>query len=716
MTAASPTPRRPPRAAPPAPVAPAGFRLHAPEDFFPSRRLMLAAWAVVAVAGLALLWLALGFHRVGDYLTESDFYGGYADGAALIRKGMLDAARYQVVGPVYEVAVALVSFVVPDLFTAAKLLSVAAACGVLASWLVLLARRGGAATGLWAVVLLAINPEFVRYGFSATTDMLAAALQGACLLALLGARGRFAPLVSGALAGLAALTRYNAAVLLPAGLACIAWPGAVASGTHGTAASVPEGAERPRRMRAAALFLLGFVAVLAPWLAYSLPQGQVPGAMLVRNFVYYATPDAARNTQDWPGDLTGPEAPTTSLGELLRRDSGALAIKALRAIPEHLAQDAGVLLGWPIAALCLLGVPLLIAERRSRSLWPLAIPAAAMFLILVPVFYSPRYSLPLLPLYLTLAAVAIASPRFALVVEGVVPLKWAVAILPIAFTLTRNVAQQQRLERQTPVEVVEAGRALRQAAPQGARVVSRKGHIGYYSGLTVTSFPRFENLRLLAEHCRKSDTRYLYYSWLEVQLRPEFSFLLDTTSAVPGLSVVHATDRNASVVYRIGDDFGPDPAWFGDAVQGRLHWARVMTLALPDSMTPPYRNLLAAHALDEGRLEDALDQADRAIRAHPRDTLGWAIKGQALRQLARPAEAEQAFAAALALDPAELRSRIGLGWVQITLGRVNEAAATWRPVIGSTSDPATLEAMQALYEKLGDREAASLAAAARARK
>jgi hypothetical protein len=58
---------------------------------------MIAAWIVIAITGLALLWVALRIHVVGDYLTESDFYGGYAPGAALVQHGRLDASRYQVV-------------------------------------------------------------------------------------------------------------------------------------------------------------------------------------------------------------------------------------------------------------------------------------------------------------------------------------------------------------------------------------------------------------------------------------------------------------------------------------------------------------------------------------------------------------------------------------------------------------------------------------------
>jgi tetratricopeptide (TPR) repeat protein len=389
-------------------------------------------------------------------------------------------------------------------------------------------------------------------------------------------------------------------------------------------------------------------------------------------------------------------------------------MRALGAIPEHLAQDAGVLLGWPVAILCLLGLVLLISERRLRPFGPLWIPGAALFILLVPVFYSPRYSLPLAPFYLTLAAVAIASPQYALAAgRAGVPLKWLIALLPVALTLQSNVALQRQLESQTPVEVIEAGRALRDAAQPGAKVVSRKGHIGYYSGLEVAPFPRFAKLSDLAESCRRNHAEFLYFSWLEVQLRPDFSYLLDTTSAVPGLSVVHSTDQQASVVYRIGPDFGRDPAWLTDPLLARMHWERVLVRMLPDPLTTPHRNLLAAFALDRGLPAEALEEADRATRAQPSDTLGWTLKGQALRELGRPEEARQAFEAALALDPNEVQSRIGLGWVQLTLGRPEDAARAWRPVIGAARDTTTLRAMQVLFEKLGDPEAARAAGARR---
>jgi len=82
---------------------------------------------LIALVAIVLLGAALGPHRIGDYFAETDFYGDYARGAGLIQHGRLIPARYGVVGPVYELTLALVGFLIRDLFLAAKLISVAAA-------------------------------------------------------------------------------------------------------------------------------------------------------------------------------------------------------------------------------------------------------------------------------------------------------------------------------------------------------------------------------------------------------------------------------------------------------------------------------------------------------------------------------------------------------------------------------------------------------------
>src|SRR5690242_5019524 len=99
----------------------------------PARATALAS-AVLAAASIALIAVALGPHRVGDYYTETDFYGGYGPGARLIQRGVFDASRYGVTGPAFEALLALLGFLIHDLFVAAEVISIASALAALWLW------------------------------------------------------------------------------------------------------------------------------------------------------------------------------------------------------------------------------------------------------------------------------------------------------------------------------------------------------------------------------------------------------------------------------------------------------------------------------------------------------------------------------------------------------------------------------------------------------
>ena len=213
------------------------FELNVSGDGGPSRAWDIAGWAMAGAVALVLGWIAFRLHIVGDYSTESDFYGGYAAGARLIQSGRVDPARYVVVGPGYDFALAVVGFVVRDLFTAARLVSVAGALATLLLWRSLLRPLAGSGAAFWTIAFLGVNATFLRYGYSATTDMLAIALQAATLHSVLAPAGQRAPIVAGVLAALATLTRYNSIFLLPLGVACYAGL-APAPGTSRRRASV----------------------------------------------------------------------------------------------------------------------------------------------------------------------------------------------------------------------------------------------------------------------------------------------------------------------------------------------------------------------------------------------------------------------------------------------------------------------------------------------
>ena len=653
-----------------------------------------AAFGVALVFGVALLVMALGPHRVGDYFTETDFYGGYATGAKALLAGHLDPARYGVVGPGYEVALALVGLAVPDLLLAAELLSVLSAVAGMVLWACLLARRADPRLAFGLTLFLATNGTFFRYGYSATTDALALALQALALFLLLArARPRDA-LLAGLVSALAFLTRYSAVYLLPAGLIALA-----AGGTL-----------QPRWGRAALLFAAGFAAPVVPWVLYSLAHGGSLALQLHHNIAYDVFARARGIPWDDYQKLLQPQF--RSLWDVIARDPGAVARRELFNIGDHLRLDAQALLGPAVAATAAVGLVLAALDGTLRRLWPLWLSFALAFLALVPVFYSERYSLPLLPVYATLAAAAFSSPRFAFAVgrRGVLWLKPVLAVIPLALAVQASARAQARVIDQLPVEVLESGRALRAHARPGDQVIARKPHIAFHGGVASLPFPFTKTLPELAAYAREHHARWLFFSWPEAEMRPDYFFLLDTSAVVPGLTVRSATSGHPAILYEIGPTFGTIPDWFTNDTLVTYHTSRARLMVNPRDVRLLVTLGLVARA--RGRMDEARLQLERALRLRPDDLTIVLTLGDTYLRSDDPSRAAAAYQRALALDPGNAQAQLGLGWAALGAGQPADAARLWRGVIDAARDGVTLRRMIELYRAVGDRAAEAQARAA----
>jgi tetratricopeptide (TPR) repeat protein len=689
-----------PRAGGPAPIALHGTPAESARETALFARL---AWALTGALIVALLIVIQGPHSIGDYFTETDFYGAYAEGARLIQRGVIDATRYGVVGPGYEVALALAGFVIRDLFLAAETISVVSTAATLLLWFAILERRIGARVAIVAALFMATNAQLFRYGYSATTDAFAMAVQAFALWLLLNRGGAAGTWGAGLAAAIAFLTRYNAIYLVPAGIVVLlagAGEAGGAPGGRGTAA---------RRLGAALAFLGGFAVLVLPWVMFSLASGKGFSLQLHHNIAFevFARPQGI--AWDDYQRLMQPEF--RSLADVLARDPGAVASRMALNLWTHLRLDARDLLGWPVAIAAGLGLLLALWTGAARRLWPLALAGALLFLTLVPVFHAARYSLGLLPVYAAFAGALFGLPAFALA-AGRMPRVWLkplLALIPLALALQANVAAQKETFRMLPREVNEAAATLRALAAPGDRIIARKGHIAYQAGLEAVPFPFADDLAQLGAYARERGARWLYVSWPEVQLRPRLAFLLDTSATVPGLTARKVTTDHPAVVYEIGPEFGTLPAWSSNDTLLSYHTARAQLMV-------DGRNLRALYAL--AQIEHHMDRLDRArvlLEQYVAQDTGyfsaWLLLGDtALRQNDLDTAA-RSFDLALRLRPESVAARVGMGWVSLAAGRERDAAGYWRPVIASTTDPATLQRMATLFGALGDAAAAAEAAA-----
>ena len=674
------------------PIPPPALKWHA-ERTLDSPWLDYAAWLAIAVFAAAALAMAFGPHTVGDVFTETDFYGSYGPGARRLLQGHIDASRYAVVGPLFELLLAAVGLVVHDLFFAAELIAVSAMTVTLWCWHSLFARRAGRLLALVAVLFVASNAQFFRFAWSVTTDAPALAFQAAALWALFGAReGSAGPrrvLAAGMLAGAAFLTRYNGIALLPAGVV------ALLLGWDEVAPAAP-GRSRVRR---ALLFAAGFAAPLAPWLAFSLSHGGATRFQLHHNIAYevFARP----NGIVWDVYERDMEPQFPTLWSVVARDPMAVASRMLFNAFDHLRLDAQKLAGGALAVAAAAGAWF---AWREGVLWRTRGALAAMVLLfftLVPAFHSERYSLAMLPMWALFAASLFASPRFALEAMRI-PWKLALvlAVLVPSLTITRDFAA--RVIHQLPVEVRDAALQMKPYVTPGEPVLARKPHFAWYAGLTPLTLPLSDTLSQWGDAARRMKARWLYFSWPEAEMRPAFEWLLDSTSAAPGLRVRAATAHWPALVYEIGPEFGQEPAWIGNDTLVAVHRARARVLT--NDRNVEARAFLAMHEFSLGNHDAAQGYIDQLLVLGPKDLEILILAAENRLQLQDPDGALSYYERADRLRPGTAEVRIGRGWVAAMKGDDAGAARYWAPVVGASTDPVTLQRMMLTFARVGDAQ------------
>jgi hypothetical protein len=651
-----------------------------------------AAIAVIAAFAIALIVLIAGPHGVGDVFTESDFYGAYGPGARALQHGRLDPSRYGVVGPVYEMLLAIVGLPAggspTGLFLAAELLAMASTCGALWCWFRIVRARVGALPALVTTLLLATNAQVLRYGCAATTDAPALALQAAAL-ALLFARpvaGRGA-LLAGIVAGLAFLTRYNAGVLLPAGLV------ALLAGWTDTPA--------PARRGAALRFAAGFLAPVLPWVAISLASGAHMHFVLHHNIAYEVFARAKGIPWDTYERTMQSQFPTP--WSVLARDPAAVIGRIIYNVFDHLRLDARLVACWPVAIAAAAGLVLGATGGGLSRLNGVWLAMGLTFLALVPAFHSERYSLAVLPAWAALAGLGLASPRLALVVRAGARRVWlkpALALLVAGLVLPGTVKGERWLLGQLPNEARTTAERAQPMLRPGDKVYARKPHFAWYAGVTATAFPFADSLSQLAAAARHDGVRWLFFSWPEAEMRPQFMYLLDTTSAVPGLTPRVVTTDHPAVLYEIGPGFGRDPDWIGDPWQVAVHRARAMVaINLADWRS---RMVVANDEQRHGHWEAAQPLLEGAEKRAPDNPDVLLATGDNLVHLRRYAEATERYARVERIQPGNPRTRIGAGWAALLSGQAQQAAELWRPMVPYADDPGTLERMAELFGSIHD--------------
>ncbi len=448
-------------------------------------------WILIGAAGvytLAAFLIHVRFFVVGDLGVESDFYAELVVAAQRLLAGDFAVANYPFKGPLYSFILAPLYWLLRplglDWYGAGVLLNALCAGASLALLYRLLVRIFPTPTAASATLACGLQAEFFLLAHKASSDLLYFLLFIATVLLLRGADTRRQVFAAGLLAGLAFLTRYSGAMLLPAALIVV----------------LVTPLERPLR---AALLVAGFLVPTLPWLIFGLmttghplQQGNLMNVVL----------------EFYPGG-DGPAPPSggfQNMGQLIAHDPGYFLTHFLGNLGRRFGQDLKWVVGLLLSPLVVFGATALSAAqlrdrlhlpgwmgryRLNREAWIFVAFCLLNFVALGLVFHRPRFALPHSPLYFVL----IYGWYFGLARQDEGPRDRRFLLVGLALVLGVSSLQmrdsldglRQYRERQ-PREVLQQAAVLRAAlpaSPQGA-LLARKPHLAHYAGLEPVAYPR----------------------------------------------------------------------------------------------------------------------------------------------------------------------------------------------------------------------------------
>jgi Flp pilus assembly protein TadD len=633
-----------------------------------------AALAVLAGYSLLILAVLLIAHRTPLYGVETDLVGDYIPAARELRAGHFDPGHFAFRGPGYPLLLALLSYGTgADFYLAARLLNAAAAAA--AGWFAFRLIRGflGPRVALASLIALLATPVFVRAAIECGTDMpaLALALAATGLVAAASASGRGSTLIAaGAVAGYAAITRYNALVLLPAALCVFLRP---PGRTRESSAS----AGGP--WRRAALYSIAFAVPVGAWILAQVAGHK--GALENGNYINIAFEFYGRNTS-W--ELFWLEAAPKfhSFAEVFRYDPARFVTHLAMNLATRWWTDAHLLLPVWIGAIAVPGMVL--SWWRRPGVWLMTVHFLLGYAVLCLTFYAPRFFLYLIPFYLSGAfGLLLGPPLFApspslfpeAARRGLQRAAPVIAAILIGFSAWAAFRDTGSALAGAPDETRHGGELLRRVGVSGEAVMARKPHVAYFGDMRFVPLPDVDTFAELFAAARQTGARYLFISTIEASYRIQFSILAAPDVTLPGLErIPHpiAGPADHYALFRFTGARVPD----AELQDSLLAVTRRFISSSPDDGRA--RMYLGGQLVMMGRYREALPELDRAEQLTPDDAVVARMQALAHIELGEYDDAAAACERALRLRNDNPWALAVLGHIRIAQGRFAEAQGLLR--------------------------------------
>ncbi len=589
---------------------------------------------ILGAYGIVLAIVLFAVHRTPLYGVETDLMGEYIPAAQELLSGTITAAHYSTKGFGYPLLLAAVTGLCGgDAWLGARLLSlIAAVAGLGAVWALARAAAGPMAAAATLLTVM-MNPVHFSTAVEAGTDQPAFALMvGSTALLLLGGRRRTFAL-AGLAAGWAVITRYNAAFLPVAA--------AFRFATH------------PPARRGMAVYALAAAVPIGAWMATNTVLTGSPFTNTNHYNVAYAL--YGRNVQ-WNAEVM---ASLRSLGDVIAFDPARALATFGRQVATNWFRDLTQLVPPWIGVFSLLGLAMSLPGVRHRG--TLALHLGLSYLTVAAVFYDARFALYALPFYVLVAMALLIEVRVPLL-QGIASaprLRIAAASLAILASGVLAVKLEGSALAHAPHQVQDAARRMRASGVTGP-VIARKPHVAYFAGTSYVPLPGQGRLQDVLALGRAEGAKFLYFSAMESQARPDLAFLGEPDVQLPGLEPLEFARLDSVRFYALYRLTGEVPAasTIDSALVGVLA-GRV--LRHPEDIAA--RNALAGHLLGMNLVEQALVQLEATVQLAPDDPLGWGLLSVAAWRHGDLTRAAEAGERALALGPDSW-------WIELQMARI----------------------------------------------
>lgn len=531
----------------------------------------LFPWLYAAVYVAAALTVQLLYFPLGDIGVESDFYAELVVSAQQLWAGEFSVLNYPYKGPFTSFVLVGVHAVVQlfggDWYRSGIVLNLLCAAAILILTYRLLLRMYGRRVAICATIAGSLVYEFFMHAHKASSDLLFMLLCLVALVLIAHERWSWPCLILAAIASaLAFLTRYNGLILPAATLAIwlLVNPGRWSW---------------RRRLLTCAVYLLVFVAAIAPW--YGINHAETGRWLATRNLQNIFVEEFYGGDQ---ADGT-PAARLTSLSQVIRHDPLHFVWWYLRNIPHHLWFDLRYSLNHATSLLLALGLLRLFFVPPTRRQAVLLTYATSYFLAMCTVYHQPRFSFPILPAYYAivfallcgeggqrrsslghaverLLSTALARLRaLRTLIEEKAPRAGSLALgLVTAGVFCYQISDIMVIEKyyyyRRPLFILDVGPVLARLAGPASQdiVMARKPHIAYYSGLQFQRYPRqISGATAFLDHAHRHDVRYILYSGIERNHYPQQTFLRNLDSE-PQVVRVHQDEY--CIIYELAPSSG----------------------------------------------------------------------------------------------------------------------------------------------------------------